>query len=592
MRIPQLIVFAVLAVMLGLFIWNRWRYDIVAVGGLLVVALAGLIPPDQVFSGLGHPAVITVAAVLVMSQGLIHAGVVDTLARRLTRVGDRPIVQVAALTTVVALSSAFMNNIGALALLMPVAVWMARRSRRSPSFILMPLAFGSLLGGTLTLIGTPSNIIIASFRDQATGTPFGMFDFAPVGLGITLCGLLFITLVGWRLTPRRNREVADDLFEIGSYLTELRVPEESRFANRTLHELAAAVEDEADIAVTCLLRGDRRIEMPPTYEVLRPDDILIVETDSDGLSTLLDVTGLALVAKEDGEASRTGAKDLNLVEAIVTPDAGLVGQTATSLHLRERYGVNVLAVARQGHRLQERLGRIRFAAGDILLVQGEDKILMPALRELGCLPLESRGLRIGRPRHVILAGGIFAAALVLIALGLLPAPVAMTAGAVVMVLAGLIAPTDIYKSIDIPVIVLLAALIPISQALENTGGSQLLADGLLAVSRSAPPMVTLAILMTATMLLSNLINNAAAAVLAAPVGMGLAEGLGAAVDPFLMAVAIGASCAFLTPIGHQSNTLVLTPGGYRFGDYWRMGLPLSLLVVGTAVPLIAWVWPV
>ncbi len=593
----QWTLFGILCATLVLFVWNRWRYDVVALLALLAVALAGIVPPQRVFSGLGHPAVVTVAAVLVLSRGLLNGGVVDALSRRLTRVGDRRWLQVTVLTGLVALCSGFMNNVGALALFMPVAVWMARQDGRSPSYLLMPLAFGSLLGGMLTMIGTPPNIIVAGYREQVAGAPFAMFEFLPVGAAVTLSGLAFIASVGWRLTPQRaNRPTSEELFEISAYLTELRVPDECKFAGRTLHELAAAVRDEADVLIVGLVRNDRRRQLPSTYEVLRVGDILLVEADPDGLKMLRDATGLVLAAEPERNAeeipSRESKKgELSLAEVIVMPASDLVGTTATGLDLRERHGVNVLAVARQGHRLRERLGKIRFAAGDILLVQARDESLSAALNELGCLPLASRGLRITKPRQVLLASGIFTAALALIGLGHLPAATALVGAAVAMVLAGLVAPGEVYESIDMPVIVLLAAMLPVGEALESTGGSQLIAAALLELGRTVPPAATLALLMSAVMLLSNVVNNAAAAVLAAPVAISLARGMECSSDPFLMAVAIGASCAFLTPIGHQSNALVMVPGGYRFGDYWRMGLPLSLLVVAVAVPSILWFWP-
>jgi di/tricarboxylate transporter len=605
----QLIVFGVLAATLVLFIWNRWRYDLVALGALLACALSGVVPAGEVFAGLAHPAVISVAAVLVLSRGLLNAGVVDSVARRLMQVGERPWAQVAALTGIVALSSGFMNNVGALALFMPVAIWMSRQSGRSPSYLLMPLAFGSLLGGMLTLIGTPPNLIIAGYRAEAGEAPFGMFDFLPVGAAVTLAGVVFIALLGWRLVPRRQEQEGNgDLFEISAYLTEVRVPEGCKYAGRTLHALINAVRDEADVQVIALIRGEERQRMPSTYEVLREADILLVEADSDSLKALLDVTGVELAADSDGQkdkpddepAAEQGqgekkAKDrhgeLTLAEAIVTPGSMLVGTTASGLDLRERHGVNVLAVARQGQRLLQRLGQIRFAAGDILLVQARENALQASLSGLGCLPLASRGLSITTPRNVLLASAIFALTLSVIALGLLPAAVALVTGALVMILVGLIPLGRIYESIDMPVIVLVAAMLPVGEALETTGGSQLIADALLGLGQSLPAAATLALLMVAVMLISNVVNNAAAAVLAAPVAISLARGLEASVDPFLMAVAIGASCAFLTPIGHQSNTLVMAPGGYRFGDYWRLGLPLSILVVLCAVPAILWVWP-
>ncbi|MBU2014335.1 MAG: SLC13 family permease, partial [Gammaproteobacteria bacterium] len=522
--------------------------------------------------------------------------------------------QVAALTGIVALSSGFMNNVGALALFMPVAIWMSRQSGRSPSYLLMPLAFGSLLGGTLTLIGTPPNLIIAGYRAEAGEAPFGMFAFLPVGAAVTVAGVLFIALLGWRLVPRRQEQEGNgDLFEISAYLTEVRVPESCKYAGRTLHALINAVEDEADVQVIALVRGDERQRMPSTYEVLREGDILLVEADSDSLKALLDVTGVALAANVDEqeekaqkeqEATEQAVEDekteknhksrhgeLTLAEAIVSPGSILVGTTASGLDLRERHGVNVLAVARQGQRLRQRLGKIRFASGDILLLQAREDALQSSLNSLGCLPLASRGLSITTPRNVLLASAIFAITLACIAFGLVPAATALVTGALVMILVGLIPVGRIYDSIDMPVIVLVAAMLPVGEALESSGGSQLIAETLLELGQSLPAAATLALLMVAVMLISNVVNNAAAAVLAAPVAISLARGMDVSADPFLMAVAIGASCAFLTPIGHQSNTLVMAPGGYRFGDYWRLGLPLSILVVLCAVPAILWIWP-
>jgi di/tricarboxylate transporter len=597
----QITIFTIIALMLVMFTWNRLRYDLVAILGLLATALAGLIEPEEVFAGLGHPAVITVAAVLVVSRGLFNAGVVDTIARYLTRVGTKPLVQVATLTSLVALCSGFMNNVGSLALFMPVAVWMSRRSRRSPSFLLMPLAFGSLLGGMLTLIGTPPNIIIAAYRIQAGGESFGIFDFMPVGAAIAAAGVLFISLVGWRLTPRRQKQDdSEELFEISAYLTELHVPENCKFAGRTLYDLITEVKEDAEVVVIGLIRDGKREEVPSTYKVLQVNDILQVEADSDNLKTLMDITGLELAAETEGQAdrekdadknSRKDHSELTLAEVVVTPGSILVGKTASRLDIRRRHDVNLLAVARQGRRLRERLKDISFNAGDILLIQTREDSFQSALEQLGCLPLASRGLRVARPRKVLVATLVFAASLLLIAFEILPASISLVIAAITMLLLGLIGRDETYESIDMPVIVLLAAMIPIGRAMENTGGSQLIADYLLSAGNSAPPAVTIAVLMVTVMLLSNVINNAAAALLASPVAVNIAEGMGASADPFLMAVAVGASCAFLTPIGHQSNTMVMEPGGYRFGDYWKMGLPLSILVVAVGVPLILMVWP-
>jgi di/tricarboxylate transporter len=586
-----IVVFIVLALALFLFITGRWRYDIVALLALLAVTMTGIIPGEQAFAGFGHPAVITVAAVLVVSRGLRNSGVVDFLAKPLFRVSDRPTAQVSALSSLVAALSAFMNNVGALALLMPVAIRMARKNGRSPSLLLMPLAFASLLGGLITLIGTPPNIIIATFRAEAVGEPFRMFDFTPVGLGVATAGLLFVALIGWRLVPQRKGAASrEELFEIGDYITEVSVPEESKLVGMRIRDIGEV--SDAEVVVLGLIRDKQRQHSPSSVTTLQGGDLLIVEADSEDLRELVDAAGLSLSgSRKLGEEALGSSDRISLMEAVVMSDSHIVGQTARSLNLRLRYGVNLLGVARMGSRIQRRLRSIRFQVGDVLLLQGPTETFSATLSALGCLPLAGRDLSLGRPRRVVLGVGIFGLALLLAAFGLLPIQVTFMGAAVAMIMARIISLQEAYESIDWSVIVLLGAMIPVGQALELSGGADLIAQGTLAVSQNLPPVVSLIIVLVATMFLSDLVNNAAAAVLMAPIAMAVASGLGASVDPFLMCVAIGASCAFLTPIGHQSNTLVMGPGGYQFGDYWRMGLLLEVIIVAVAIPLIMIFWP-
>lgn len=589
----QYIIFIVLGITLVLFAWNRWRYDLVALGALLAVTLAGLVSPYDAFLGLGHPAVITVAAVLALSRALMNAGVIGALGRLVSKVGKRPGVHVLTLTTSVALFSGVMNNVGALALLMPVGVWMARKAKRSPSFILMPIAFGSLLGGLLTLIGTPPNIIIASYRAQTGAEPFGMFSFFPVGGVVALCGVVFISLLGWRLIPRRNNATkSEDLFEISAYLAEVRFTDKSKFIGKTLYALMTAIKEDAQVVVVALIRDGTMRELPSTYEILQDGDVLLIEADSEDLKAFVDITGTTLAEKKkDEEQHHVSQSDLSLMEVIVTPGSRMIGATPLHLNLRATYGVNILAVARQGHRLRKELRNIRFAPGDILLVQGTKDTLPGQLSTLGCLPLASRGLSIGQPRKIALTLAVFGGALLLISFTQIAAPIALVGAVVLLVLTNVLSPKDMYKSGDIPILILLGALLTVGQALETTGGSALIAEKLQNLTRTLPPWGVIAVLMATVMLLSNIINNAAAAVLAAPIAIQLAYYMSVSADPFLMAVTVGASCAFLTPIGHQSNLLIMEPGGYKFGDYWRMGLPLSLIVIAVAVPTIMWIWP-
>ena len=590
MTTQQIILFTVLLLSLVFFAVGRWRYDAVALFALLVVAVTGIVPGKEVFLGFGHPAVITVAAILVVSRGLMNSGLVDSIARSMNSVWKAPTLQVLALTAFVTFCSAFMNNVGALALLMPVAIRMARNHQRPPSYLLMPLAFGSLLGGMTTLIGTPPNIIIATFRQQGAGIPFRMFDFTPVGLGIALGGVLFISLLGWRLIPQRKGQTSrEDLFKIQDYISEVRVPEESKVLGKPLYELENMTEGE--VTIMSLVRGNYPVAVPSKYWTLRADDILVVEAGPEALKSLLHTAQLELGASKEFLKDVLDSDEVSMVEAVVMPDSMIEGRTAQTLRLRWRYGVNVLGVARQGMRVQERIGSIRFMVGDVLLLEGQTDAVQAALPVLGCLPLAERGLRLGKPRRVLLGVGIFGCALMIAALGLLPVQISFSAAAVAMVVVNLISLREAYESIDWPIIVLLGAMIPVGQALESTGGAELIANALIRFSGEIPPEVAIGLLLITTMLLSNVINNAAAAILMAPIAITVAQHFLAFTDPFLMAVAVGSSAAFLTPIGHQSNTLVMGPGGYRFGDYWRMGLPISIIVAAAGVPLIFWFWP-
>jgi di/tricarboxylate transporter len=587
--VDQVVVFGVLAGALALFLWGRWRYDLVALGSLLVLTGAGIVPAESAFLGFGHPAVVTVAAVLVISHGLANAGVVQRVARWLKVAGHGTMAQVGALTGLVSLCSAFINNVGALALFLPVAVRMAREHGRPASVYLMPLAFGSLLGGLTTLIGTPPNIVIASFRADVRGEAFGMFDYSPVGVGLAVAGVVLITLVGWRLIPQRvGEEGPEALFEMEEYLSELGVPEGSTWVGKSLEELGSVA---GRLTVIGIVRGDAEIPSPGPGHVIAAHDILIVEVVPDDLDGILEDGKLEVVGGRELRDRMMASEEVRIVEAVVLPDGFLVGRSARRLRLRGRYGINVLGVARQGSRVAGRLPDIEFRAGDVLLLQGPEETVREALNRLGGVPVIVSDVEPGKRRRVLLAVGIFAFFVALAVAGLAQVHVALTAAAMVMVLTRIVRLRNAYHLIEWPIIVLLAAMIPLGEAMERTGGAETLASLLLQGGGQWPPWVTLAALLVSTMLLSNVINNVAAAVLMAPVGLALASALEVSPDPMLMGVAIGASCAFLTPIGHQSNTLVLGPGGYRFTDYLYLGLPLSLLTTALGVPLILAVWP-
>ena len=594
----QAFVFVVIGAALALFLWGRWRFDLVALLTLLVLVVADrtplvdapLVPAADAFAGFGHPAVVTVAAVLIIGRSLANSGVADGINRRLAKLGDGRLIQLAAITGLTVLLSAFMNNIGALALMMPVAIETARRTGWSPSYILMPLAFGSLLGGLLTAIGTPPNIVIATFRAETGQDPFRMFDFLPVGLAVALAGLAFIVLLGWRFIPRRRTAALDpQTFSIQAYVTEVVVPARARMAGRLLGEIKNAMD--ADVNVVGLIREERRYEAPSTLQEVKAGDVLIVEADPEDLNELIAATGFE-IAGNDRSARDADGEEIVTAEAVVAPNSELEGRTPSEIDMLARYGINLLAISRQGEHIQERLGNMRLAVGDVLLIQGRSDAVMEGLRRMGGLPLVERDLRLGRSRpKPPLAVGIFALAILLTATGVLSIQVAFVGAALLMVVSGSLTLRGAYQSINWPIIILLGAMIPIGDALVSTGGSETIAETLNFSGSDMPHALTLAIVIAVTMVLSGIVNNTAAAVIMAPISIDMAAGLGASADPFLMAVAVGASAAFLTPIGHQSNTLVMGPGGYRFTDYWRMGLPLSIVVAAVAVPVIMVVWP-
>lgn len=609
MTYDQIAIIAILAATVGLFLWGRFRHDVVALAALLACVAVGLVPSSSAFSGFGHPAIITVACVLVLSSALQSTGVVDGLVRMLLPQATGPTLTIAALTGLAAVLSGFMNNVGALALLMPVAIQIVDRLAVPPGKILMPLAFGSILGGMTTLIGTPPNLIVSGFRAEVSGTSFSMFDFAPVGVPVAVVGLVFLALIGWHLVPSRRRRGTDG-FETGAYFTEARVPEKSKAAGMTLREIEAALNGDAQIVG--LIRHERRIPAPSPFREVQGGDILIIEAEADALAETL--SRLELKLEEDVKTSndKDAAKDFGspkkledeidpleaiqsddvvLMELAVRPLAELVGRSAIDINLRKLFGINLLAIAREGNRSTARLRSMPMLAGDVLLMQGTPEAISDFANRFGCVPLAARPLRIPNQSKAIFASAIMLAATGGATLGLLPASVSFAAGLVAVVVAGILPVRRMYDAIDWPVITLLAALIPVASAMASTGAANVIANGLLTGLTGGSPVAALVLILVVTMILSDFMNNAATAAVMCPIALGAAQQLGVNVDPFLMAVAVGASCAFLTPIGHQNNTLILGPGGLRFGDYWRLGVPLEILVLLVGVPMILFVWP-
>ena len=589
----EAIVFGVLIAALVLFVVGRWRYDIVAVLALLVLAIVGIVPPAEAYQGFGHPAVITVAAVLVLSRALYDSGVVDVIAGWYSRIPQYLTVRVAALSGITAFLSGFMNNVGAVSLLLPVAVRVSRRSEQPPSRFLMPLAFASLLGGMTTLIGTPPNVIISDFREANTGVSFNMFDFTLVGAIVTAAGVLFIVGVGWRLLPVRPEPLTmGGALDIGSYMTEVRVPEDSQFVGSMLRDVEELVEE--DVAIVGFIHRGAVHAAPSSYQIIDANDILIIEADPEDLSTFVDRSGFELEGSRDIQAEIDQAlnpDEATIVEAIVGPGSPALSRNARNLHLHSEFGVNLLGVSSRGTRFIRRLSHVNFRVGDVLLIQGKEELVQTALPRLGLLPLAERELRIGPRRNLFFPLAVFVGALLLTSFGILSVQVSFVVAVVVLLMTRFISLESAYQAIDWPVIILLGAMIPVGEALETTGGAARIASALAGLGGFMPPWAMLGVILVTTTLLSAVINNAAAVILMAPIAMSVAKTLGASVDPFLMAVAVGGSSAFLTPIGHQSNTIVMGPGGYHFADYFKMGFPLEIVIVAVSIPAIIWVWP-
>lgn len=591
MTLDQISILSILASAMALFVWNRWRYDVVAGLALLAAVYAGVVSAERAFEGFSHPAVITVASVLVISRAFRSSGVVDLFLRYLAFTRGSISSQLTANCGITAFLSAFMNNIGALALMLPIAMRDARKAKRAASHLLMPLSFASLLGGLVTLIGTPPNIVIAIFRADNSGEPFGMFDFTPVGVVVAIAGIVFIVAIGWRLLPQRDYTQSgepDEQFQIASYTTEIRITAESALVGTTVGALESMCENE--ISVMAIIRGDRRRLAPSTIETLYAGDILLLEGDSEALQPLFENPGLVEAGAEVTDPEWLKSPDVRVIEAVVMPNSMVEGLSMRGIKMHRHYGVNLLAVARQGRASRARLKYITFKTGDVLLLQGESAALEQVCKNLGCLAIKNRGFEITARRGSLLTPTVFAAGILAAAMGWLPVQIAFVTVVGVLMLFRVISLREVYRSIEWPVIVLLGFLLPVGEALQSTGATALIANGIISIAHDIPLWSLLALLMITSMVLSDLVHNTPTAVLMAPIAFSLANGMHLPADPFLMAVAIGAASPFLTPIGHPSNTLVMGPGGYNFGDYWRMGLPLDFVILAVGVPMIMWVW--
>jgi di/tricarboxylate transporter len=589
MTLQQGLAFGIVGVMMALFVWGRLRYDVVAMLALFASIVTGIVPADKAFSGFSDDVVIIVATALLVSAAIARSGVMELAMRPLTPYLTSIRAQVFTLVLVVIALSTFIKNVGALAIMMPVAFQMAKRSGTSPSQLLLPLAFGSLIGGLITLVGTSPNVIVARVRAEIVGQPFQMFDYAPVGLAIAAAGLVCLTLTYWLLPKDRQGGASlDAAINIENYVAEAQVPEGSPLVGTRAVEVAALGEGAAKL--TTVVRERFRRYAPTRSLKLQAGDVLLLEGEPEALERVVVRGGLQLAGQGADTPAEGDDDEVGVIEGVVTADSTLIGETPANIGLRERHQVNLLALSRSGERITQRLRSVRFQAGDVVVLQGRYDVLPDVLTELGVLPLAARDLALGRGRRRWVPVGILAVTIVLVAFKILPIAVAFFGAALALLLTKSLALREAYEAIEWPILILLGALIPVSEAVQTTGATELIAGWLSVITAVLPPIGALAMMLIAAMAVTPFLNNAATVLMMAPIGASLAGKLGLNPDPFLMAVAVGAACDFLTPFGHQCNTLVMGPGGYRFGDYWKLGLPLSITVVVVGVPAIALFW--
>ncbi|UOA26355.1 SLC13 family permease [Pseudosulfitobacter sp. DSM 107133] len=589
MTTDQIILFTLFGAVFGLLLWGRFRYDLVAFAALMTGVVLGVVPEKDAFSGFGHPATLIVALVLVVSAGLVRSGAVLLITRTLIDASRSLGAHITIMGAVGGVLSAFMNNVAALALLMPVDIQTARKAGRQPGLSLMPLSFATILGGMATLIGTPPNIIIASIRQEALGEPFRMFDFAPVGGIAAIAGLAFVALIGWRLIPSRedatlNRE------DISQYIAELIIPEDSKLIGQRIAELQE-IADGADVAVLGLIRDGKRRYGSARNVALLAGDALVIEAAPDALDEFRSTLKLSVADAEREERLNADGEGVEIIEVVIPEGSRLDGRTAQTVGLAWRQRTVLLGISRQGRKITSQLRKTQLQAGDILLLLVPRDTAAHVTDWLGVLPLADRGLAVTENSKVWLAIGLFAGAVAAASFGLIYLPIALGLVVIAYVLARIVPLSELYTHIEWPVVVLLGSMIPLGAALETSGGTELISGALVNLTDGMPAWVVLSVLMVVTMTLSDVLNNTATTIVAAPVGIQMAQSLNVSPDPFLMAVAVAASSAFLTPIGHKNNTLILGPGGYRFGDYWRMGLPLEIIVVCVSIPAILFFWP-
>jgi di/tricarboxylate transporter len=585
------LVLTILLIAIVLYATEWLRMDLVSLMVLLALGLTGMVTPNEAFAGFSNPAVITVAAMFVLSAGLTHTGALGPMGERLLQIaGNSELRMIAAIMFASALFSAFINNIGATAMLMPLVTAIAQKSRLSPSKLLIPLAFGSLLGGVCTLIGTPPNILVNELMRQHTGTEFGMFEFTPVGLAILATGVGFMLLFGRHLLPSRKAGSLTEAYQVKEYISEVELLPKSPLIGRTIEE--SGIQQDFKLQIRALLRDEQKFPFPHRKRVLRQGDILFLGGDPSGILQVRDKKGLQLVQEAEHPTPHEVDRDeIVVVEAALTPTSEMVGKTLRDVHFADNHGLTVLGIWRKGAPVVKKVDHVVMRFGDVLLLQGARERAIHLGHDHGFLLLGDVNQTPFRPRRGSAAILILLLVVGLAATGTMPIILSAPLGAFIMVLVRCLSIKEAYESIDWSIIVLIAGTLPLGIAMEQSGTARLLAELLLGVLGPVGPWAVLSGLFLVTFLLTAVMSNAATAVLIAPIAFEAAIELGVHPQPFYMAVAVAASASFLTPISHQSNALVMGPGGYRFIDFLKVGTPLNLCIWFTGSLLIPIVFP-
>ena len=590
MTLDQTLLILIFVFLFGFLLWGKLRYDLVAFTSLVTGVLVGVVPYENAFDGFGHPATIIVALVLIVSKGLINSGAIYFIGQKISQFGKSIWKHISVIGLIGAILSAFINNVAALALLMPIDINKARNSNWTPKATLMPLSFATILGGMATLIGTPPNIIISGIRHEYSGETFKMFDFLPVG-GITaLTGLIFISFIGWRLIPKSSssEDAGKELIEIATYVSNLVVTKNSSVVNKKLFEIYSEAE-KFDVAILGVVRKDIRIDKGSKNIELQVNDQLLIDATPEELDEFRSLLKLDFPFNKN----KILAESENFIpcEVAVTEESRLVGRTASKVGLGWRKSTILLGISRKGRPIKRQTRKTVIRAGDILLLLIPKETYTDVINWLNCLPLADRGLNITNTNKMKIALLVFFFGLILTSIGIVKLPIILGVVVIIYCLLKIIPIRQVYKSVEWPVIVLLASIIPLGAALETNGTTSLIVDALTNFCIGLEPWLIISLLMILTMTLSDMLNNTATTIVIAPIGIKLAENLHMNPDTFLMAIAIAASCAFLTPIGHKNNTIILGPGGYSFADYWRVGLPLECLILAVSVPTLLFFWP-